>query len=108
MRAKKKRLLADAGMVEAIGLPMKKREGVPVTYSVPVTRRAPKIEQIKVTGSFKPEPVLSKSAYEEILRIMKNMALVMELSPHAFLDMDEEVSRRQVKPLPGQSRHERC
>jgi hypothetical protein len=30
--------------------------------------------QIKVTGSFKPEPVLSKSAYEEILRIMKNMA----------------------------------
>jgi hypothetical protein len=31
--------------------------------------------------------------YEEILRIMKNMAQVMELSPNAFVDMDEEALR---------------
>lgn len=49
MKARKDRLLADAGMTAAIGLPMKKRDGAPTTYSVPVAWRVPKIEQIKVT-----------------------------------------------------------
>jgi hypothetical protein len=43
--------------------------------------------------SFTPEPVLAQSDYEEILRIMKNMAQVMELSPRAFLETDEEALR---------------
>jgi len=90
LRARKDRLLADAGMTAAIGLPLKKREGVPLTYSVPVTRRVPKIEQIKVSGSFSPEPTLATEDYEEILHIMQNMVQVMELSPHAFHDMGEE------------------
>jgi hypothetical protein len=39
MNARKDRLLADAGMTAALGLPMKKRDGTPTTYSVPVERR---------------------------------------------------------------------
>ena len=38
LKARKDRLLADAGMTAAIGLPLKKREGTPLTYSVPVNR----------------------------------------------------------------------
>jgi hypothetical protein len=90
LKARKDRLLADAGMTAALGLPMKKREGVPTTYAVPVARRTPKIDQIKVEGPFKPEPALSGEDYEEILRIMKNMVQVMELSPQAFHGMGEE------------------
>lgn len=90
LKARKGRLLADAGMTAALGLPMKKREGIPVTYAVPVTRRVPKIEDIKVGEAFKPEPALAKEDYEEILRIMKNMVRVMELSPDAFQNMGEE------------------
>lgn len=90
LKARKDRLLADAGMRAAIGLPMKRREGMPVTYAVPVIRRTPKIEEIKVGDAFKPEPALSKEDYEEIVRIMKNMVQVMELSPHAFQNMGEE------------------
>ncbi len=90
LKARKDRLLADAGMTAAIGLPLKKREGIPLTYSVPVSRRVPKIEQLKVSGAFKPEPALANDDYEEILRIMQNMVQVMELSPHAFHDMGEE------------------
>lgn len=41
LKTRKDKLLADAGMTATIGLPMKKREGKPITYSVPVTRRAP-------------------------------------------------------------------
>ena len=90
LKTRKGRLLADAGMTAAIGLPMKKRADVPATYSVPVSRRVPKVEQIRPQGAFKPEPALSSEDYQEILRIMKNMVQVMELSPHAFSDMGEE------------------
>jgi hypothetical protein len=92
-KARKERLLANAGMVAAIGLPLKKREGLPTTYTIPVTRKVPKIEKIQIRGAFEPEPVLSQSDYEEILRIMKNMARVMELSPRAFVKMAEETLR---------------
>jgi hypothetical protein len=90
IQTRKSRLLADAGMTAAIGLPMKKREGIATTYSVPVSRRVPKIDRIKVEGSFKPDPAISMEDYEETLRIMKNMVQVMELSPHAFRTMGEE------------------
>ena len=90
LKTRKDRLLADAGMTAAIGLPMKKRAGAPDTYSVPVSRRVPKVEEIRTQGSFKPEPALSNEDYLEILRIMKNMVQVMELSPHAFSGMGEE------------------
>lgn len=90
VKKRKAKLLADAGMTAAIGLPMKKRGGTPATYTVPVTRRAPKIEKMKVTGAFKPEPALAEEDYQEILHIMKNMVKVMELSPHAFHNMGEE------------------
>jgi hypothetical protein len=102
IKARKDKLLADANMTAAIGLPMKKRAGTPVTYVVPVKRRVPKIEEIKVEGAFKPEPALSNNDYEEILRIMKNMARVMELSPRAFDRMQEEDLRTHfLIPLNG-------
>jgi hypothetical protein len=72
---------------------MKKREGVPVTYAVPVKRRLPRIEEIKVSGAFVPEPVLAAEEYEEILRIMKQMVHVMERSPHEFHNIGEEAIR---------------
>jgi hypothetical protein len=90
LSARKTRLLADAGMTAAIGLPLKRREGIPTTYAVPVTRRAPKVEEIIVSGAFQPEPALSSEHFEEIINIMKNMVRVMELSPKAFLTMGEE------------------
>ncbi len=90
LKERKARLLANADMAAAIGLPLKKREGTSPTYSVPVTRRTPKVEQIRTGEAFRPEPALSSEDYEEILRIMQNMVRVMELSPNAFHEMGEE------------------
>ena len=88
---RKKRILAGSGMVASLGLPIKKREGVPITYSVPVTRRRPRIERPKVTeDSFRPEPALAPDDYEDILSIIRNMVTVMEQSPRAFANMGEE------------------
>jgi hypothetical protein len=87
---RKQRLLDAAGMTAALGLPIKRRSGVPTTYAVPVQRKKPRIELPQVSGPFKPEPALSVADYEEILSIMRNMVRVMELSPRAFEGMGEE------------------
>jgi len=44
IKARKGRLLKDSGMTAAIAPPMKKRAGTSTNYSVPVTRRAPRVE----------------------------------------------------------------
>jgi hypothetical protein len=88
---RKKKLLAAAGMVASLGLPIKRREGAPNTYSVPLKRKMARIERPKATGApFQPEPALAVEEYVQILSIMKNMVAVMERSPSAFETMGEE------------------
>lgn len=91
VQQRKAKLLADAQMAAAIGLPIKKREGTPTTYSVPVQKRKPKIEMPPASSAaFQPEPALAMAEYEEILKIVRNMVTVMEQSPKAFEKMGEE------------------
>jgi len=88
---RKTKLLADAKMAAAIGFPIKKREGIPTTYALPVQKRKPRIERPAGTSTvFQPEPVLAMAEYEEILTIVRNMVRVMEQSPRAFEKMGEE------------------
>ncbi|MHA1344370.1 MAG: hypothetical protein ACTSQG_10305 [Promethearchaeota archaeon] len=88
---KKKKHLDELNMAEAIGVPIKKREDTKSTYVVPTVRRKPIIERpvVKEKG-FKPEPILSLQDYEYILDVIKNMAIVMERSPKAFINTKEE------------------
>jgi hypothetical protein len=94
IQARKQRVLAADGVAASIGLPLKRRADAPNTYSVPVRRQTPRIEQIRVPNqAFQPEPALAFEEYEEILRIMSNMVHVMERSPTKFVGMDEESLR---------------
>lgn len=91
VRERKNKLLADAHMAASIGIPIKRRDGMPTTYSVPVQRRNPKIERPPASaGTFQPEPVLAMEEYENILTIVRNMVRVMEQSPKAFEKLGEE------------------
>jgi hypothetical protein len=91
IQQRKSKLLADASLAAAIGYPIKRREGAPTTYAVPVQRRKPKIERPAVSSTqFKPEPVLAMAEYEDILNIIRNMVRVMEQSPKAFEKIGEE------------------
>lgn len=91
VRQRKDKLLQDAEMAASIGFPIKRRDGVPATYAVPVQKRKPKIERPPVpSGPFQPEPVLAMDEYENILGIISSMVRVMERSPRAFETMGEE------------------
>jgi hypothetical protein len=88
---RKAKLLADSGMVASLGLPIRKTQGVPTTYTVPVQKREARIERPTPSSDrFKPEPTLASDDYESILGIMRSMVTVMERSPHAFETMGEE------------------
>ncbi|MCI0602507.1 hypothetical protein L0156_05790 [bacterium] len=87
--------LKDQGLVASFGIPIRRRDGAPETYAVPIIKkqltaiRKPDI----TTQPFVPEPILENQHYEDILRIISNMVLVMERSPKAFSKMKEEDMR---------------
>jgi hypothetical protein len=88
---RKQKLLVDAGLVASLGLPIRRREGAPTTYSVPMERHRARIVRPQPSADrFAPEPALAPEEFETIVSILRSMVAVMERSPSAFETMDEE------------------
>jgi hypothetical protein len=94
IEARRNKLLAHRNTVASLGFKIKERQSAPKTYVSPEVRK--KIFPIMPPASsapYKPEPALGQDDYEHILGVMQGMAKVMELSPSAFHDVDEEALR---------------
>lgn len=89
------RLLAQSTRAAALGIPIKRRNDAPQTYAVPTIRKkaAPKLPPASA-AAYTPEPTWALEQYEQALKIMQDMTLVMERSPDAFKTMDEESLRQ--------------
>jgi hypothetical protein len=88
IETRKEKLLKDVAMVRDIGYPIKKYDGAEKTYSAPLKRKVVVIEKpISKTKSYIPEPTLKSDNYDEIIRIISNMALVIERNPKAFRNL---------------------
>ena len=87
-------LLGSQSLAASLGFPLKERDNAPRTYAAPEVRRkiSPALPNAE-TAPYQPEPALSSEDYEHILKVIQNMAQVMELSPSAFSAMDEEALR---------------
>lgn len=93
---RKEKLLKDKSLVADLGFKMKARPGQSETFAAPKVRRKIKPATPKPTASrepFKPEPTLTLEDYEHILSVLENMVGVMEQSPGAFREIDEESLR---------------
>lgn len=92
---RRQRLLANQSRVAALGIPIRERVGAPKTYAIPDVRKkaAPTLPPASTTP-YKPEPTWDMAQYEHALGIIQNMTLVMERSPSAFVNMDEEALRQ--------------
>ena len=92
---RKEKLHASANMTEALGLPIKKKNDTPTTYSIPLTKREkPRVEMPTMTTSASQlEPILADEEYKYILSVLNYMAQVMEKSPKDFETMGEESLR---------------
>jgi len=95
IEARKAKLLKDQGMVASLGYPLRRREGTPTSYVVPVVRKklveAPTVKP--GTPPYVSEPELESARYEEILGTLHNMILAMERSPSTFSRLSEEELR---------------
>jgi len=94
IEARRAKLLASRNMVTALGFKMKERQDALRTFVAPEVRR--KISPLMppaTSAPYKPEPALAPTDYEHILGVMQSMTRVMELSPSAFHDVDEEALR---------------
>jgi hypothetical protein len=89
------RLLAQSQRAASLGIPVKRREDAPTTYAIPTIRKSatPMLPPVSATA-FAPEPTWAMDQYEHALRIMQDMALVMERSPASFKSMNEESLRQ--------------
>jgi len=95
IQQRRSRLLAQSRRADSLGIPIKRREDAPKTYVVPTARRKAVPTLPPATAAqFQPEPVWAMEQYEQALKIMQDMALVMERSPEAFKSMDEEALRQ--------------
>lgn len=88
---RREKLLASKNLVAGLGIPLKRRSDMATTYAAPDVMRkiAPKLPPA-TTGTFKPEPILEEAEYQHILDVIESMVKVMERSPKAFQDIDEE------------------
>ena len=92
---RRERLLAQSQRASALGIPVRRRDDAPRTYAIPSVRRkaAPTLPPA-TTAQFEPEPEWAMDLYEQAVKIVQDMALVMERSPEAFKSMDEEALRQ--------------
>lgn len=88
------KLLESQNLVAALGIPLKRRSDAPLTYTAPEVKRRvlPKLPPATI-GAFKPEPILEEAEYQNFLCIIEKMAHVLERSPKAFHNLDEEAIR---------------
>jgi hypothetical protein len=97
------KLLASQNLVAGLGIPLKRRPDPPATYTAPEVKRklAPRLPPASA-GKFKPDPFLEEAEYQYILSVIEDMVKVMERSPKAFHDCDEEALRTHfLVPLNG-------
>ncbi len=97
IRHRKNRLLNQANLVSALGLPIKRRPDSDVVGAVPITRKKRPVElPPPPREAFKPEPTLPDSEYEYILNVIDNMSKSIERSPTTFVQMKEEQIRDHI------------
>lgn len=93
--AQKDKIMKKRALVEAIGVPVKKRADPSLTFTVPPPEQRRKIT-IKPSAStipFTPEPALDEETYNAILKLIETSGINMERSPSLYLGKDEEAIR---------------
>lgn len=95
--ARRQKLLADAGLVSALGIPVRRAPSDSGTFAPPEIRRKPPVHRPEAAaGSFVPEPAMPDKEYEFILKTIESVVHVMERSPRAFAGMDEPSLRDHI------------
>lgn len=94
VQARKNQLLKQVSLVASLGVPLKKVDQVPSTFTIPIVKKKVIIEKPRsLTNPFAPEPALDEGVHQEILKIIHYAGIEMERHPSIYRDKDEEALR---------------
>ncbi len=91
--SRKQRIKTKTGILEALGVPIKKANSVSKTFSVPAPQKRKKVTLVKpevVESGFTPEPCLDDSVYFEILKMIHDVGKEFERLPSLYSGKEEE------------------
>lgn len=91
--ARKTQLLKKHDVISALGIPVRKANGTPSTFSIP-TKRTPAIPskrrpEVMVKG-YKPEPTIDDEIYRQILKVIHDVGKQFERLPSTYAGKEEE------------------
>jgi hypothetical protein len=96
IKQRKEKVSKNASVLAALGIPIRQRDSLPSTVSVPVQRASIPLPKATSTAqAHSLDPVISEKAYQQIIKTMADMALVIERNPTAFEHLNEEQIRFQ-------------
>lgn len=90
-QARKSKIIKQCNQIASLGIPIRRRDGLPQTYSLPApkvkTKITPKPTVSKV--GIQPEPTIADEVYFEILNTIRDTGLMFERAPATFNKMEE-------------------
>jgi hypothetical protein len=91
-RKVKQKYLDKNNLLASLGVPLKKKDNVPTTFSIPKPKLREKIviKPVVYEKSFKPEPSLDDNNYEKILRLINDVGKNFERMPSIYKGKGEE------------------
>jgi hypothetical protein len=92
-RTRRDQALGRVGLAAALGVPIRKREGIPATFSVPgpILRKKIVVTKPVVTQEpYAPDPTIDEEVYSEILNVIWELGTELEKLPSSYMDKQEE------------------
>lgn len=95
---RKAKLLSKNNLLSSLGVPLRKKENVPTTFSIPKPQLREKIvvKPVVHEKGFKPEPTLDNENYKRILKIINDIGKNFERMPSVYKDKGEEDLRDHI------------
>ncbi len=95
---RKVKLLSKNNLLSSLGVPLRKKENVPSTFSIPKPQLREKIvvKPVVHEKGFKPEPTLDNEKYQKILKIINDIGKNFERMPSVYKDKGEEDLRDHI------------
>lgn len=98
LNQRKQKLLSKNNLLSSLGVPLKKKDNVASTFSVPKPqlREMIVVKPIVHEKGFKPEPTIDNDNYRKILKLINDVGKNFERMPSVYKDKGEEDLRDHI------------
>jgi hypothetical protein len=93
VQARKAQHLKQSNLLSQLGVPLKRVDNVPATFTVPAVKKKVIVKPSAPNIPFTPEPTLDESVYEAILMMCHDLGVEMERHPGIYENKNEETLR---------------